>query len=72
MAINYQYANLFRAGSFGINVFSQDDLDQIHMATLDVLWNIGLLVKSPKARVILGDHGCAVDEKTEIVNRSSC
>jgi len=67
MAINYQYANLLRAGSFGLNVFSQDDLDQIHMATLDVLWNIGLLVKSPKARMIFGDNGCAVDEKTEIV-----
>ena len=52
MTINYQYANLLRAGSFGINVLSPDDLDQIHMATLDVLWNIGLLVKSPKARAI--------------------
>jgi len=67
MTINYQYSNLLRAGSFGLNVLSADDLEQIHMSTLDVLWNIGLLVKSPRAREIFGDNGCAVDEKAEIV-----
>lgn len=67
MTINYQYANLLRAGSFGLNVLSRDDIEQIHMTTLDVLWNIGLLVKSPKARTIFGDNGCRVDEKSEIV-----
>ncbi len=68
MTINYQYANLLRAGSFGLNVFSQDDLEQIHLATLDVLWNIGLKVGSPHAREIFGDSGCVIDEKTQIVN----
>lgn len=67
MAIRYRYANVLRAGGFGLNVFSQDDLQQIHLATLDVLWDIGLRVKSPKAREILGDNGCVVDRKTEIV-----
>jgi trimethylamine--corrinoid protein Co-methyltransferase len=67
MTINYQNANLLRAGSFGLNVLSPDDLEQIHMATLDVLWNIGLQVKSSNARKILGDNGCVIDEKTEIV-----
>ncbi|MBW2059218.1 MAG: trimethylamine methyltransferase family protein [Deltaproteobacteria bacterium] len=67
MTINYRYANMLRAGSFGLNVFSDDDLEQIHLATLDVLWNIGLQVGSPKAREIFGDNGCVVDEKTQIV-----
>ena len=67
MAINYKYANMLRADSFGLNVLSQDDLEQIHLATLDVLWNIGLQVDSPKARKILGDNGCVVDEKSKIV-----
>ena len=67
MTINYQYSNLLRAGSFGLHVLSADDLEQIHMSTLDVLWNIGLLVKSPRAREIFGDNGCVVDEKSEIV-----
>jgi trimethylamine--corrinoid protein Co-methyltransferase len=67
MAINYQYANLLTAGSFGLNVLSPDDIEMIHLTTLDVLWNIGLKVMSPNARVILGDSGCVVDEANEIV-----
>lgn len=67
MTINYEYSNLLRAGSFGLHVLSTDDLEQIHMSTLDVLWNIGLLVKSPRAREIFGDNGCVVDEKADIV-----
>jgi trimethylamine--corrinoid protein Co-methyltransferase len=67
MTINYQNANLLQAGSFGLNVFSPDDLEQIHRATLDVLWNIGLQVKSSNARKIFGDNGCVIDEQREIV-----
>jgi trimethylamine--corrinoid protein Co-methyltransferase len=67
MTINYRYANLLRAGSFGLNVFSDDDLEQIHLATLDVLWNIGLKVGSHDAREIFGGNGCVVDEKAQIV-----
>jgi trimethylamine--corrinoid protein Co-methyltransferase len=67
MTINYQIANLLQARSFGLNVFSQDDLEQIHMATLDVLWNIGIQVKSPQALKIFGDSGCTVDAKTDVV-----
>ncbi|MBW2679074.1 MAG: hypothetical protein JRD49_16130, partial [Deltaproteobacteria bacterium] len=47
MTINYQHANLLNASSFGLNVFSGDDIEQIHQATLDVLWSIGLKVMSP-------------------------
>ena len=67
MAINYQIANLLQARSFGLNVFSQDDLEQIHMATLDVLWNIGIKVKSPRAREVFSDNGCVVDDTSDIV-----
>jgi trimethylamine--corrinoid protein Co-methyltransferase len=67
MGINYRYANMLHAGGFGLNVLSDDDLEQIHLNTLDVLWNIGLKVKSQQAREILGDHGCVVDKKAEIV-----
>ena len=67
MAINYQYANLLNAGSFGLNVLSPDDIEMIHLNTLDVLWNIGLKVLSPNARVIFGDSGCVVDEVNQIV-----
>jgi trimethylamine--corrinoid protein Co-methyltransferase len=66
MTIKYQIANLLSAGSFGLNVFSQDDLEQIHRATLDVLWNVGIQVKSPQAREIFSDNGCGVDAKTDV------
>jgi trimethylamine--corrinoid protein Co-methyltransferase len=67
MTINYQIANLLQARSFGLNVFSPDDLEQIHMATLDVLWNVGIQVKNQRALKIFGDSGCAVDQKTDVV-----
>jgi trimethylamine--corrinoid protein Co-methyltransferase len=67
MTVKYQYANLLHAGSFGLNVFSPDDLERIHLATLDVLWNVGMQVKSQKARQIFGDSGCVIDKKTDIV-----
>jgi len=60
MTINYKYANMLRAGSFGLNVLSPDDLDQIHMATLDVMWSIGIKVDSATARQLLGDNGAMV------------
>ncbi len=67
MTINYKYANMLRSSSFGLNVLSPDDLDQIHMATLDVMWSIGIKVESAAARQILGDNGAVVDEKTNVV-----
>lgn len=67
MSINYRYANLLQAGSIGLNILSADDLELIHLNTLDVLWNIGLMVKSPRARAIFGDNGCVVEAKKEIV-----
>ena len=67
MAINYQIANLLQARSFGLNVFSRDDLERIHMATLDVLWNIGIEVKSPRAREVFSDNGCVVDDTSDVV-----
>ncbi len=68
MAIKYQIANLLAARSFGLNVFSQDDLEQIHRATLDVLRNVGIQVKSAKAKEIFSGHGCNVNEKNDVVN----
>lgn len=67
MTINYKFADSIREGSFGLKVFDDDDLERIHLATLDILWNTGLKVQSANARKILGDNGCVVDEKTDIV-----
>ncbi len=68
MTIKYQIANLLGAQSFGLNVLSRDDLERIHLATLDVLRNVGIQVKSAEGKAILSDHGCHVNEKNDVVN----
>jgi len=50
-----------------LQVISQDQMDQIHLATLDVLWSVGIKVESARARELLGDHGCLVDETARVV-----
>lgn len=67
MTIRYEHADLLKQGSFGLNVLSPDDIEQIHQSTLDVLWNIGLKVMSSRAREIFADNGCPVDEEKSIV-----
>lgn len=67
MTIKYQIANLLGARSFGLNVFSQDDVARIHQATLDVLWNIGIQVENTEGRAILSDNGCHVNEENDVV-----
>ena len=54
-------------GSFGIVGYSQDELQTIHLATMDVLRNVGVRVDSKEARDIFAAGGCIVDEATNIV-----
>jgi len=51
----------------GLNMFTDDELDEIHRATLDVLEDAGLMVLSDEAQEILYSHGCKVDKKTNTV-----
>ena len=50
-----------------LNLFSDADLDDLHMATLDVLERAGILVDAQDARDIFADGGCRVDPDTHIV-----
>lgn len=56
-----------RLGSFGIVGYSQDELQSIHLATLDVLQNVGVKVESKEARNIFASGGAIVDDKNDIV-----
>jgi Trimethylamine:corrinoid methyltransferase len=60
-------ASFTQMGSFGVNVFSQDELYSIHCATLDVLQHVGVRVNSKKAQEIFSAGGATVDPKSEIV-----
>ena len=51
----------------GITFFTQEDLEQIHNATLEVLEYTGLFVQSEDALDIFEDGGCLVDRSERIV-----
>ena len=37
----------------GLNMFSDDELEKIHLATLEILWEMGVKVESSQALEIL-------------------
>jgi trimethylamine--corrinoid protein Co-methyltransferase len=51
----------------GLNLFTRDELDQIHYGTLEVLEQAGLMVFSDEAQEIYYSHGCKVDREKKIV-----
>lgn len=50
-----------------LKVLSEDELSQIHQATLDVLWNTGMNIDSQEALALLKDGGATVDPEKKTV-----
>ena len=50
-----------------LNPLSQQQLDQIHESSLEVLRKTGIRFEHDEARKILGDAGCDIDDNSEIV-----
>jgi trimethylamine---corrinoid protein Co-methyltransferase len=48
-------------------LLTQQQVERTHAASLEILENIGLLVRNEKARTIFTQHGCRVDDGTQIV-----
>ncbi|MDH3760738.1 MAG: trimethylamine methyltransferase family protein [Gammaproteobacteria bacterium] len=46
---------------------SSDDIQYVHDASLEILQEVGLLVRNEKARRRFAEHGAVVDQATEIV-----
>jgi trimethylamine--corrinoid protein Co-methyltransferase len=63
---NSQSATRHNCG-FGLNMFTEDDLYDIHCATLEVLQNVGIKVTSSEAQKTFADGGCDVNPRTGIV-----
>ena len=63
--------NLFaghrRSGGLSLDVFTADELQDIHLATLEVLERTGVWVELDEALDIFADGGCLVDRDTRIV-----
>lgn len=49
------------------NLLTQEQVERTHEASLEVLENVGLLVRNEKARAVFDKHGCKVDSETQIV-----
>ncbi len=45
----------------------QSEVKRVHEASLELLENVGLLVRNEKARKIYAKHGCVVDHQTTLV-----
>lgn len=54
------------AGGLGFTVFTEDELYEIHLATLEVLENTGLFFDDEEALAVLDGGGAVIDKKSRI------
>ena len=67
MTIRGLHPGLNQTAGIGLKMFSDDELEKIHLATLDVLWNVGLRVESPEAVEIFHGSGCWIGQDARTV-----
>lgn len=48
-------------------LLTPEQVERVHSASLEILENVGLLVRNEKARALFARHGCKVDAETSIV-----
>ena len=65
--IRNQHAGLLMSGGFSLNVFTPHELEEIHLATLEVLERAGIYCDDPEALAIFAAGGCSVDRGAGIV-----
>ncbi len=57
------HAGTHQSGGFRLQCLSQEELKEIHLATLEVLWETGVYVQCPKAREVFAEAGCKITSK---------
>jgi trimethylamine---corrinoid protein Co-methyltransferase len=60
-------AGISSQNGWGLKSLTNDELEQIHTATLDVMQTVGLLVDHDEALKIFEKGGCWVNKKTNVV-----
>ncbi len=55
------------SGGFGATFLSNDELEEIHLATLEVLEHTGVFVEDPEAIELFLNHGAKVNQDDKIV-----
>ena len=61
------HAGSRQTGGFSLNVFSDDELEDIHLATLEVLQKTGVFVDDDEALEVFDGAGAIVDAQNKIV-----
>jgi trimethylamine--corrinoid protein Co-methyltransferase len=61
------HAGSRQTGGFSLNALSDDELEDIHPATLEVLQKTGVFVGDDEAMQIYEGAGAVVDRKTRVV-----
>ncbi len=61
------HAGRLRSGGLSLNVLTQDEIEDIHLATLEVLEHTGVFMEDEEARGLLAAAGCRVDAERGIV-----
>ena len=56
-----------QSGGFSLNVFSDDELYEIHLATLEVLEKTGVFVEDPEALAVFDGGGAHIDPAKKVV-----
>lgn len=67
MARKNLHAGMRQIGGLGLNLFTDDELDTLHLATLDLLWNTGIKMEDKEALDLFDGHGADVDYDAELV-----
>jgi len=55
------------SGGLSLNVFTEDEIKDIHLATLEVLQHTGLFVEEEDALAVFDGAGCRIDKQKKIV-----
>jgi len=61
------HAGKRQSGGLGLKIFTDDELYEIHLATLEVLQKTGLFIEDEEALEILDGGGAIVDPKKKVV-----
>lgn len=61
------HAGKSQSGGLRLKIFTDDELDEIHLATLEVLQKTGLFIEDEEALEIFDGGGVVVDSKKKIV-----
>jgi len=55
------------SGGLSLNVFTEDEIKDIHLATLEVLQYTGLFIEDEEALAVFDGAGCRIDKQKKIV-----